>query len=93
MVILGFFLIQFFPAPFPPPPPPHTAFIYFLSQGGSVELERMPLNTSWSKFRCQYFMAQKSLDVQGPSLPIAIEIDLPASKSLRPATYKQLVHK
>ncbi len=38
-----------------------------------------------------HFMAQKCLDFQGPLLSVALEIDLPASKSLRPASYKQQV--
>jgi hypothetical protein len=32
---------------------------------------------------------QKSPDFQGPPLPVALEIDLPPSKSLRPVPYKQ----
>ncbi len=36
-------------------------------------------------------MAQKSLDFQGPPLPTALEMDLPSSKSFRPAPYKQQV--
>jgi hypothetical protein len=40
--------------------------------------------------RC-HFRAQKSLDFQGPPLPMALEMDIPASKSLRLATYKQQV--
>jgi hypothetical protein len=31
-------------------------------------------------------------DFQGTPLPIALEMDFPASKSLRPASYKQHVH-
>jgi hypothetical protein len=38
--------------------------------------------------RC-HFRAQKCLDFQGPPLPMALEMDLPPSKSLRPAPYKQ----
>ncbi len=36
--------------------------------------------------------AQKSLDFQGPPLPMALEVNFPASKSLRPAPYNQQVH-
>jgi hypothetical protein len=36
--------------------------------------------------RCN-FRAQKSLDFQGPPLPMALEMDFPPSKSLRPAPY------
>jgi hypothetical protein len=31
--------------------------------------------------------AENILDFQGPPLPMALEMDLPASKSLRPAPY------
>jgi hypothetical protein len=41
--------------------------------------------------RC-HFRAQKSLHFQGPPLPMALEMDLPASKSSHPAPYKQQVH-
>ncbi len=41
--------------------------------------------------RC-HFRPQKSLDFQGTSLPMALEMDFTASKSLRPAPYKQHVH-
>ncbi len=41
--------------------------------------------------RC-HFKAQKSLDIQGPPLPMALEMDLTPSKSLRPAPYKKQVH-
>jgi len=34
-------------------------------------------------------MAQKILDFQGPSLPMALEMDFAASKSFRPAPFKQ----
>ncbi len=39
-----------------------------------------------------HFRAQQSLAFQGPSLPMALVIDLPASKSLRPTPCKQQVH-
>ncbi len=42
-------------------------------------------------WRCR-FKAQKSLDFQGPLLQVAFVMDLPASKSLRPAPYLQQVH-
>jgi hypothetical protein len=35
---------------------------------------------------------KESLDFQGPPLPMAIEMDLPPSKSFRPAPYKQQIH-
>ncbi len=38
------------------------------------------------------FRAQKSLNFQGPPHPMALEGNFPASKSLRPAPYKQQVH-
>jgi len=41
--------------------------------------------------RC-HFRAPKSLDFQGPSLPTVLVMDLPESKSLRPAPYKQQPH-
>jgi hypothetical protein len=43
--------------------------------------------------RCN-FRAQKSLDFQGPPLPVALQMDFPPSKSLRPAPYiyKQQVY-
>jgi hypothetical protein len=50
--------------------------------------------SDWNIFhfaRC-HFRAQKSLDFQGPPLPMTLEMDFPASKSLRPAPYKQQVH-
>jgi hypothetical protein len=37
------------------------------------------------------FQGPKSLDFQGPSLPMALEMYFPASKSLRPEPYKQQV--
>ncbi len=40
-------------------------------------------------FARYHFRAQKSLDFQGPALPMALEMDLPASKSLCPVPYKQ----
>jgi hypothetical protein len=33
-----------------------------------------------------HFRAQKILDFQGPLIPIALKMDLPASKSLRPTS-------
>jgi hypothetical protein len=33
--------------------------------------------------------AQTNRDFQGPPLPMSLEMDLPQSKSLRPAPYKQ----
>ncbi len=42
--------------------------------------------------RC-HFRAHKSPHFQGPRLAMALEMDLPASKSLRPAPCKQQVHK
>ncbi len=39
-----------------------------------------------------HFRAQKIFDYQGPSLPVALVMDLPASKSLRPAPYNQPIH-
>jgi hypothetical protein len=38
---------------------------------------------------CCHFRAQKSLNFQGPTLPVSPEIDFYTSKSLRPAPYKQ----
>jgi hypothetical protein len=38
--------------------------------------------------RC-HFRAQKNLDFQGPPLPVALEMDLPASKSLGFVQYAQ----
>ncbi len=43
-----------------------------------------------SIFRAHSFF--KSLDFQGPLLPMALEMDLLASKSICPAPYKQQVH-
>jgi hypothetical protein len=37
------------------------------------------------------FQGPKSLDFQSPHLPLALEMDLPALKSLRPAPRKQQV--
>ncbi len=36
--------------------------------------------------------AQLSIDFQGPPLPVALQVDLPPSKLLRPVQYKQHVH-
>ncbi len=36
--------------------------------------------------------AKNSLDFQGPPLPMALEVNFAASKSLRPAPYNQQVH-
>ncbi len=47
-----------------------------------------PNGTRFARCRCR---AQKSLDFQGPSLPMTIEMDFPPSKSLRPAPFKQQV--
>jgi hypothetical protein len=53
------------------------------------------LDFFWPKWharsRC-YFRAQKGLDFQGPPLLLALVMELPASKSLRPSPYKQQVH-
>jgi hypothetical protein len=38
------------------------------------------------------FLGPKSLHFQGPPLSMALEMDLPESKSLHPAPYKQQVH-
>ncbi len=38
------------------------------------------------------FQAQKSLDFQGPPLPMAIKMYLSTSKSFLPVPYKQQVH-
>ncbi len=43
---------------------------------------------SGTRFARCHFRAQKSLDFQGPPLPMALKIEFPASKSLRPAPYK-----
>jgi hypothetical protein len=43
-------------------------------------------------FVCCHFRAQKGLDFHGPPLPMALEMDLLPSKSLRPMPYKQQVH-
>jgi hypothetical protein len=50
------------------------------------------LGTNGTCFACRHFRARKSLDIQGPPLPMALKMDLPASKSLRPTPYKQQVH-
>jgi hypothetical protein len=42
-----------------------------------------------TRFAFFHFRAQKSLDFQDPPFPMALEMDFPASKSLRPAPYKQ----
>jgi hypothetical protein len=47
------------------------------------------LSPNGSRFACCYFRAQKSLNFQGPTLPVALEINLSASKSLHPEPYKQ----
>ncbi len=50
------------------------------------------------RWKFQLFSAQiafqdpKSLDFQGPPLPMALEIDFPLTKSLLPAPYKQQIH-
>ncbi len=46
----------------------------------------------WKGWAYCHFRAQKSLDFQGPPLPLALVMDLPASKSLRSAPCKQQVH-
>jgi hypothetical protein len=49
------------------------------------------LSPNGTKFACCHIRAQKGLNFQSPTLPVALEIDLSASKSLRPAPYKQQV--
>ncbi len=46
-------------------------------------------NTEWHLLRSLPFQGLKSLDFQGPYLPMALEMDFPASKSLRPAPYNK----
>jgi hypothetical protein len=60
------------------------------------------LNGAWTEWFCwgQYitralgmgFRALKSLDFQGPPLPRALKMDLPTSKLVCPAPYKQQVN-
>jgi hypothetical protein len=50
------------------------------------------LSRNGTRFACYYFRAQKSLDFQGPSLPMALEMDLSPSESLCHAPFKQQVH-
>jgi hypothetical protein len=44
-----------------------------------------------TRFAHCYFRAQRSLDFQGPPLPMAFKMDFLPSKSLCPAPYKQQV--
>jgi hypothetical protein len=44
-----------------------------------------PNGTGFARF---HFRAQISLNFQGPPLPMALEMDFPATKSLRLAPYK-----
>ncbi len=46
----------------------------------------------WHSLRSLPFKGPKSLDFQGPPLQTALVMDLPPSKSIRPAPYKQQVH-
>jgi hypothetical protein len=46
------------------------------------------LDPNGTCFASCHFRAQKSFDFQGPSLPMALEMDLPPSKSLCPARYR-----
>jgi hypothetical protein len=55
---------------------------------GKIDFFRPKLHS----LRSLPFQVPKSLDFQGPPLPIALEMDFTASKSLRPALYKQQVH-
>ncbi len=50
------------------------------------------LGRNGTRFALRHFRAQRSLDFQSPPFPMALEKDLPASKSLHPALYKQEVH-
>ncbi len=43
-------------------------------------------------FASCHIRTQKNLDFQGPPLPLALEMDFSASKSLGPAPNKQQVH-
>jgi hypothetical protein len=58
-------------------------------EGGGVVTFLGPKGT---RFALCHFRSQKSLDFQGPPLPMALEMDFPASKSLHPAPYKRQVH-
>jgi hypothetical protein len=60
--------------------------LLFLDPGSEI---RDPV---WVKINPGSATLQKSLDFQGLPLPMALEVDLPASKSLRPAPYKKQVH-
>jgi hypothetical protein len=57
------------------------------SFGGPLEGWALKIEAFLGFARC-HFRAQKSLDFQGPPLPMALEMDFPALKSLRPALYK-----
>jgi hypothetical protein len=46
----------------------------------------------WHSLRLLLFQNPNKSDFQGPSLSMALEMDLPESNSLLPAPYKQQVH-
>jgi hypothetical protein len=71
-------------------PPPITNTYTAAAKLMHVKLSTL-LGPNCTRFACCHFRAPKSLDFQGPPLPNALEMDLPASKSLRPAPYKQQV--
>ncbi len=50
------------------------------------------LDPNCTRFARCHFRTQKSLNFQGPPLPMALEMDFSPSKSLRPAPYKQKEH-
>jgi hypothetical protein len=50
------------------------------------------LGPNGTRFARGHFRDHKNLDFQGPLPPMALEMDFPPSKSLRPAPYKQQVH-
>jgi hypothetical protein len=61
----------------------------WLQQNRQTETLLIPNGTRFA--RCD-FRTQKSLDFQGLPPPIALEMDFPTSKALRPPPYKQQEH-
>jgi hypothetical protein len=75
-----------------------TLSLWRRGKGGGGPLEGVALKIwtflgpNGTLFARDHFRAQKSLDFQGPPLPMTLEIDFLPSKSLRPAACKQQVH-
>ncbi len=59
---------------------------------GPVGPEDLDFFGPWNGNERSKYPNTVSLDFQGPPLPVALQVYLPPSKSLRPVPYKQHAH-